>query len=204
MQKRSFTLTMLSVAVLTGGYWWLCRRNGEADFQRARESLKQVRSFRAQMISGDGQVSLLEYECPATSRARLPGKEEIQIGPEKFYRNANEDDWTRAGEPVEHPGLVCQRLASGQPTEPFPPLAEMARRGVLVQGSVIRVGGVRCREWHVQAVQPAGTRQETVCLGLDDFLPLQWKVGGATYTYSDWNKPMEIRPPQMVASTSEN
>ena len=202
MDKNMIVKIIVAVALIAGGWWWFTRRNGEEDFQRAMESMKTVTSFRAQMVSSDGQATFVEHECPSSSRTKSPDSEQVQVGTEMYYRYAS-GGWTRSGEPVEHPDLVCKRLSTGQQTDPFPPLVELTRRGLMKQGSVVRVGGVKCREWEIQIVHPLGTRKETVCLSTDDFRPVQWKVEGATTTYSDYNKPMNIRAPEAAALTEQ-
>jgi hypothetical protein len=214
MEKRNLVGLLAVIVVAAGLYWWFTRRSGEEDFGRAKEALKSVRSFRVQTASGEGgeqMVEIIEHECPSSTHITRKMKysqssdyssEEIQVGAVKYYRDSQSSSWIQGSEPVENPDHVCNSLASVGEGGPFPPLTEMSRRGLFKQGSVVKVNNEKCREWHVQMVHPLGTRKETVCLGVDDFIPRRWSVEGSETTYYDFNKPIGIRAPAATAASA--
>jgi hypothetical protein len=74
----------------------------------------------------------------------------------------------------------------------------MIQRGVFRKGDRITVEGAACRQWIVTLPQRLPNGQlvkETVCLGEKDYLPRQRAVREGTYTFYDWNMPIEIKAP---------
>ncbi|MGH2461164.1 MAG: hypothetical protein ACRDIY_20085 [Chloroflexota bacterium] len=69
----------------------------------------------------------------------------------------------------------------------------------ITKGGTETVNGTPCQDW-VVAVSGSGSDESgggTMCIGLKDNLPVQFKdtAGKFLLTFSDWNAPIDIKPP---------
>lgn len=69
----------------------------------------------------------------------------------------------------------------------------------ITKGGTETVNGTPCQDW-VVAVSDSSSDQSTagtMCVGLHDNLPVQFKdtTGKFSMTFSDWNAPIDIKPP---------
>src|SRR6185437_5432368 len=69
----------------------------------------------------------------------------------------------------------------------------------ITKGGTETVNGIQCQDWNVKT---AGTGSDpsndgTMCVGLHDNLPVNYKqsTGKVVGVFSDWNAPIDIKPP---------
>ena len=190
--------------------------SGEKEFQKTLNAMKQVRSVRTASVADPTptQHSEMSWELSCAQDAyhyrwdtvesdpKNPAEasqEEVHVG-STVYEHKKDDSWQAhqfsAG--VKAAGSMCAKLADGTETEILPDIATMIRRGILEKGDKKTVNGVRCREWKVTMRGGfSGLEHDTLCLGLDDYLPYEMTVDWqhSRTTYSDYNVPFQLELP---------
>jgi hypothetical protein len=92
----------------------------------------------------------------------------------------------------------CGNLAQGTDSNVLPRIATMIKRGILQKGDKKTVNGVRCREWLVAMKgAPGGLEHDTLCIGLQDYLPYELTVDWehSRSSFSDYNSPIQFDVP---------
>jgi len=66
----------------------------------------------------------------------------------------------------------------------------------VTKGGTETINGTHCQDWTVDT-SGSNPTTATMCIGLQDNLPVQFKDpnGKFTMTFSDWNAPIDIKPP---------
>jgi hypothetical protein len=212
--------------IIIGMVLWAVSPNGggEKEFARAKQALRSVRSYKYQMIAdskgqqyheGSGEMDCQNGDHTTlhivnTSDPDHPfdqTTEEIHVTG-KGYSRTGEAPWIQMrymGMAPPDPKNECQMLAAGRAVSSFPDYDALIKRAMIGKGDKKTVNGVRCREW--KAVIPHGTNSmpdsTTVCLGLDDHLPYEvHEPYGVHLTYRDFNVPVQIEEPEVVAVAS--
>lgn len=203
---------------------YLIPGNGEKEFQRTLDALKQVQSVHIASTTDQSgtqhsemlwEVSCLQqayhytWHLVDTSNPGTPSeinRDEMHVGILQ-WDHQSDDSWapSRHGNSGSTGINLCTRIREGGDSGPMPAIATMIRRGILQKGDKKTVGGVRCREWNVTLKGPTGLDHDTVCLGVDDHLPYESTVGWqhTRTVYSDYNSPVPLALPNAaVQSTS--
>ncbi len=197
--------------------------NGEKEFQRTLDALKQVHSVRAENTSVQSATQntdmLWEVSCEqdayrykwhAVGNGSEITRDEMHVGNLEYDRQSD-DSWAlgKNGSGGTTPKALCSRITQGD-AGMMPAIGTMIKRGILQKGDKKTVSGVRCREWHVTLRGIGGLEHDTVCLGVDDHLPYEvvssWQ--NSHTVYSDYNSLPLALPEAAVqaasATTSSN
>ena len=191
---------------------------GMKEFERAREALTHVRSWKVEgRVSGSDSATgeyLVEVNCPLSRRttqhirpaaAGEPREltfESIAIGNDSYIRTGWASRWTHTRSAGAAPTFVCAHLERAQDAIGMPPFRQWLTGAYAIEKENLRqtVDG-RCREWKV--VAPGGFSRppevDFVCLGVSDHLP---RFRGAPGTvveerFYDWNVPNDIVAPPL-------
>lgn len=217
----------IGFALVAWAVSYLGTGNGEKEFEKTREAMRQLHSFRVASNSSLRETQhhelLWEVDCnrdvvhfkrhlvdTGTDPATDFQQDELTVSGREYFRQAD-GSWARPGGyggPAYSAKGYCGMLQQNADTNVLPPISTMIQRGVLQKGDKKTVNGVRCRDW--QVTLRGGTARfehDTVCIGLEDHLPYEWTVDWdhQRTTFSDYNKPMEFELPDaevQPASTS--
>jgi hypothetical protein len=153
-----------------------------------------AKSYRAKVLIGP-TAQKVEYDLEVVKpdkvhttivQAGTTSFEGYQVGQDAYISAAGV--WSKATPQQANPLDVFNTAATVA-------LGEAIKNGVAkaVKGAVTAVNNEPCQEWHVTG---AGV-DETICVGLADNLTRSVKTtdGVYTYTYADWNKPIDIKFP---------
>ncbi len=181
--------------------------NGEKEFKKTLQAMKQVRSFRAayvgHMTGTQTSETSWEVDCnrgilrrsdhtleTSTNPPAEMRSDQLLVAGKKYVRK--DESWSPNGFAPEaySSKWYCVNLAQGTNTNLFPDIATMIQRAILEKGDKKTVNGVRCREWLI-TMKMGGPEIEhnTVCIGLDDHLPYEMNAdyNRAHYSFSDYN-----------------
>jgi hypothetical protein len=198
--------------------------NGEKEFQRSLDAIKQVRSVRVATIADATPTEHIEMSwelvCAQNAlhykwhlvesdpdKAADISQEEIHVG-NVSYEHTADDSWKPGISAIgsANPKGICRMLAQGAESRVLPDFATLIKRAIIQKGDKKSVNGTRCREWKVTMKGgPGGLEHDTVCLGLDDHLPYEmtgdWQHSRTTY--SDYNTSFQLDlPVALLHSTS--
>jgi len=188
--------------------------NGEKEFQKTLEAMKQVKSFRVAFTSNMGiQTSEMLWEVDCDRDIVHHQMHVVQTSP--TFQEIKQDQLVVSGREYDRYGdgrwspsryatggtakNYCGTLAQGADSGVIPQIGTMIKRGVIQKGDKKTVNGVRCREWLVTLRGgPARLEHDTVCIGLDDHLPYEVTVDWAHShsTFSDYNTPLQFDLPE--------
>jgi hypothetical protein len=177
--------------------------NGEKEFQKTLDAMKQVHSFRVAFTSNMGiQTSEMLWEVDCNRDIVHHQMHVVQTAP--TFQEIKQDEMVVSGREYERKGdgswsqsryasggtakWYCGNLAQGTDSSVMPQIATMIKRGVIQKGDKKTVNGFRCREWLVTMKGGmTGLEHDTVCIGLDDHLPYEVTVDWAHShsTFSD-------------------
>jgi hypothetical protein len=197
--------------------------NGEKEFQRSLEAMKQVRAVRVASTADATATQHVELSwdlvCAQDAlhykwhlvetdpdRAADILQEEIHVG-NTSYERQRDDSWKPGTSAIgsANPAGICKMLAQGAESRILPDLPTMIKRAIIQKGDKKTVNGVRCREWKVAMKGgPSGLEHDMVCLGLDDHLPYEmtgdWQHSRTTY--SDYNAAFQLELPATALQTA--
>jgi hypothetical protein len=218
--------------LLAGGIFWgvgqaVNPSDGDTEFKKALEAMKQVKSFRGTYIeSASSSVHsqrLWEVDCnqvivhqqshdsQASTDAPFEMKEdELLVGDLRYIRD-NSGSWQNTGEAGIRSSAKwnCDNIAQGTARDLLPDILTMTHHAMFEKGAKKTVNGVACREWKFDVRYAVSSQKGSVCLGVDDHLPYEMTAeNGGRYSYSDYNRPIQIEVPradlQPVSSTNES
>jgi hypothetical protein len=188
--------------------------NGEKEFQKTLDAMKQVHSFRVAFTSNMGiQTSEMLWEVDCNRDIVHHQMHVVQTAP--TFQEIKQDEMVVSGREYERKGdgswsqsryasggtakMYCGNLGQGADNSVMPQIATMIKRGVIQKGDKKTMNGVRCREWLVTMKGGmTGLEHDTVCIGLDDHLPYEVTVDWAHShsTFSDYNTPLQFDLPE--------
>lgn len=119
--------------------------------------------------------------------------ESILIGQDSYSNITGK--WTKAQVPAN---VMSPVFLSSDPQKLFDQIGSSQKNGTLTKGGVSQVDGAPCQEWAwTPPTTSASQLGGTMCIGLKDSLPLQFKTGDGKVVakYSDWNAPISIVAP---------
>jgi len=212
--------------LLAGGIFWgigqaVGPSSGDVELKKTLEAIKDVKSFRgAYIASGSSALHserIWEVDCnrvvihqqshDSQTGAESPfemKEDEVLVGDQRYIRDSN-GSWENGGFAGDRDTAKwhCQNLMSG---DLLPDIPNLISHGMMHKLDKKTVNGVRCRDWKFEIVTAISSRPGTVCIGVDDHLPYEMTMVGGTYSYSDYNRPVQIEVPQggvQPASSSE-
>lgn len=209
---RLWVVLVAGVVIVVGlAVWQSWPDPAKKQFPLAAEALTTVRTFRYQYAELAGlrpNRESHEIACPSSQHVTIYSAsgdfgiyEQVYVDGRYFMLPPDADVWREytEGDPSLDPGTLCQRLAAGQYTPPFPPYDMFLRRGLPEQGPVKTLeGGRRCQEWKVNVPQMGIVDDsESFCLDLETHLPLVRMTATGRYVFSDYNAEIFIKVPRL-------
>jgi len=197
--------------------------SGDTEFKAALESMKQVKSFRGTYIesasSPQHSERLWEVDCnrvivhqqshdsQGNSGSPFEMKQDELLVGDHIYTRDRDGSWESAGDagPTYSAKWYCDNLAQGTVRDLLPDILTMTRHAVIGKGDKKTVNGVRCREWNFAMRSAVNAQQGSVCIGVDDHLPYEMTTeNGGRYSYSDYNRPIQIEAPEAVLQSASS
>lgn len=194
---------------------------GKAELQRSFDTKKEVKSFRMktvlQLHPGRPLETIVDVSCPDRERFTTTIGDKafhaVRIG-NKAYVEQKDGSWTTQETPAagwspcgDNPGEPAPWAVMNEGRDPATVLAKMADSAEIVRGSFAATPAGNCQQWIVNLNMPGGSAHGhgnnglhyTVCIDPGDHLPRSVIMGsgGVVTTYSDWNQPVKIDPPNM-------
>lgn len=222
LASRSQLACLIIAAVFVFGavlYVWLPNL-GAREFERAREALRHVTSWKMEgrIVGSDsaGGEYLEEVSCPSSqhttqhirgtaANSREMVLETIQIGSDRYtYGSYSQIEgakpWSRF---VAGLSETCAKLSSGEDVGQLPPLHRWSGGAYVIEKENLReTADGACREWKVliPGAYSSAPNAEFVCLGVGDHLPRFVGVPGSAgeVHFYDWNVPIDIQPPDVA------
>ncbi|MGA2857359.1 MAG: hypothetical protein ABSE40_10840 [Candidatus Sulfotelmatobacter sp.] len=217
---------VVAVAIVAWAASYLTTGSGEKEFQKTLAAMKQVRSFRAAISStpySQRNDLLWEVDCnrnlvhrqehyvntcadpPACTQQSDMSLDQLDWTVYRYDRQAD-GSWKGGHLTTNQTRYLCGHLAEGTDSNLMPPIATMIKRGIIQKGDKKTVNGVKCREWLVTLKGgPGGLEHDTLCLGLEDYLPYEMTVDWehSRALFSDYNAAIEFDlPAEVVRATS--
>jgi len=207
----------IGVAIIAWAFSYVGTGNGEKEFQKTLDAMRQARSFRVATTASlretqhhellwevDCNRDVLHFKRNLTDSGTDPAtdfqQDQLIVSGREYDRQAD-GAWAR---PRGYGGAAytakgyCNALQQGVDSYILPEIYTMIQRGVLQKGDKKTVDGVRCREWLVTLRGgPSRLEHDTVCIGLDDHLPYELTVDWehSRTVFSDYNKPLQFELP---------
>lgn len=214
---------LLAGAFIWGAIYVLTPENGDAEFQKAMEATEKVKSFRGLYV-GSSQTSqhaerLWEVDCnrvifhkrsqesQAGSDSMEVKEDFLMVGSDLKYTRNSDGSWYKSKyEPKLYSGSwYCDNIAQGTVRDVLPDFRAMIRSASFGKADKKTVNGVRCQDWNFKMHSANSGQKGTMCIGLDDHLPYEMTVEDAgRYTYTDYNRPLQIEAPQEVLQSASN
>ena len=218
----------IAAAVLAAGaiFWGVGQAvgpsNGDEEFQKSLEAMKQIKSFRATYVASgvsSHMQTLWEVDCgqvivhQQSQNSQTGGdstfemkEDELSVGTQRYRRDGN-GSWENAGTMLgdrDSAKWHCDRVAQGTANDLLPDMLTMVHHATTEKGDKKTVNGVRCREWKFDSRTAMSTTQGSVCLGLEDHLPYEMTMAGGRYSYSDYNRPIQFDVPSAMLQTASS
>ena len=199
--------------------------SGDTEFKQTLESMKQVKSFRgaySESASSTQSARLWEVDCNRvivhqhshdsqtnTESSYGMREDELLVGDQRYVREGN-GAWENTGYAGDRGSAkwYCENIARGTVRDLLPDMYKLVSHGISEKGEKKTVNGVRCREWKFEIRTVMSSQKGSVCIGVDDHLPYEMTMDGGHYSYSDYNRPIQIEAPeaalQPASSTTES
>lgn len=215
----------IGAILLAGLFFWavgyvVTPNNGDAEFQKMLEAMKQVKSFRGAYVGstpGNQHAERLwEVDCTrgivhkqsqlsqTTATPLDLNEDEFLVGSDQMYTRNNDGSWekTKYTATLYSASWYCESLPKGTVRDLLPDVLEMLRHAMIGKGDKKTVNGVRCQSWDFAMKSATSGQKGSVCIGLEDHLPYEMTTdNGGRYTYSDFNRPIQFDAPETVLQT---
>lgn len=210
--RAGIVLAALAVVVIGQTIYQAWSESAGQEFARAARALAEVRSFRYEYADVPGSHvnwESFDIACPDRQRRVVTRVadgatfEYVRVGDAAYYHTPSSNGWRESDDltGTMDLGILCEKLAAGAHTGPFPPYAMLLKRGFPVRGKIKPVNGIECREWNVKVPQMGIVDDsESFCLTLDSYLPVYRVTGSGRYSFSDYNAPIRIKTPRVTAA----
>lgn len=204
---KGLAFAVAAALVLGFGYWMLAPGDGPAEFERSREAMRHMQSWKFTFtgtMSGKSEIQA-EVSCPDAHvvRRQMDGPEDFAyleylfVDGVAYRRKAPGDAW-EVTETAWGFEAACDQMRKGYDTRDLLPQFANIRLGgrfQIEQGERKTVEGEKCRVWHLKnLLQAEAFRNEQICIGADDHLPRERVTENGRYTYTQWNAPISIPP----------
>jgi hypothetical protein len=211
--------------VLAGLFVWgvkyvVTPDNGDAEFQKMLEAMKQVKSFRGVYVDGTQHAERLwEVDCSRSivhkqsqdlQTSANPSEmkdDEFLVNSDQKYTHTSDGSWqkTKYTAAAYSASWYCENLAQGTVRDLVPNVREMLRHAMIGKGDKKTVNGVRCQDWKFVMKSSYSGQKGSVCIGLEDHLPHEMTTDdGAHYSYSDYNQPIQFDAPEAVLQAASS
>ncbi len=204
------------VLLAIGVFWGIGQAvgpsSGDVELKKTLEAIRQVKTFRGAFIEsapGAHSQRIWEVDCnhaiihqqthdsqaAATESDFEMQMDEYLVGDQRYIRD-NSGSWENAGYAGDRNTAkwYCQNLTDGH--DLLPDVPTLISHGMMHKLDKKTVNGVRCRDWKFEIVTAVSSRPGTVCIGVDDHLPYEMTMAGGVYSYSDFNRPLQLEAPQ--------
>jgi hypothetical protein len=208
---------VMGILVFWGTGYVVSGNSGDQEFQKMLEATKQIKTFRSVSVasspSGQQSGKLWEVDCnrgiihkvtrdlqPGTSAGFDIKEDEFLVGLDRFIRQGD-GSWQKTGDThVIYSGKwYCDNIAQASLRDLLPDTRAMLRNAMIGKGDKKTVNGVRCQDWAFAMKSSTSGQKGTVCIGMEDHLPYEMTTdNGARYSYSDYNRPIELEAPEAV------
>lgn len=212
-EKRNFwlrwpgrILLFFIILIVGGSIYYYASQAGKREIERSLPLVADATSFHTTEVLGDSIVER-DTVCPTTfderrTKAGVVVSRTVQIDMQKFTMSAD-GRWTLTR------GLDLQPCRSG------PPMGGDALASTLRQihdiagverGTEKTVNGSTCRIYHATPPfwalgSPAlSFYLGEICIDEATHYPVEVRVNGYSVTYSHWNEPLTVKPPEVDRS----
>lgn len=208
---------LLAALFFWGVGYVLTPENGDAEFQKMLEAMKQVKSFRGTFVGSTPNTQhserLWEVDCnrgivhkqlkelPNGASSVEVNEDEYMVGSDQKYTRNSDGSWekTKYEPKVYSASWYCDNLAQGTVRDLVPDVRAMLRSATFGKGDKKTVNGVRCQDWNFAMHSSNSGQRGSVCMGLEDHLPYEMTTdNGGHYSYTDYNRPMQFDGPEAV------
>lgn len=212
-------LWIVGGVLLAGAIFWgvgqaVGPSSGDAEFQKALEAMKQVKSFRGAYMEASGAQNpqkvwevdcnrVIVHEQSQFGQNSMDGSEmkedELLVGEQRYIRDGS-GGWENGGYAGERFSAkwYCENIARGTVRDLMPDIRTLISHGITEKGDKKTVNGARCREWKFDQRTVLSSRVGSICIGVDDHLPYELTMDGGRYLYSDYNQPIQFEAPEAV------
>jgi len=217
-----------AILLLAGVVFWgvgqaVNPSSGDTEFKKTLESIKQVKSFRGAYSESASSTQhserLWEVDCnrgivhqqsrdlQTSSDSPYQMREDQLLVGEQRYGRDSAGSWENLGHigPLYSGKWYCDNLAKGTMRDLLPDILNFTRHGTFEEGAKKTVNGVSCREWKFDVRTTVSVQKGSVCVGVDDHLPYEMITeNGGRYTYSDYNRPIELDVPDAILQSASS
>ncbi len=196
-------------------YWYaFVSGAGEKEFRRAHEAVAKAQSWKMRYGTARPRMrSVLEAEVSCTGGIHLSRSMEFINNPANnytqevafadgawYYTEQRTGEWRPGAGYDSEFVYVCMLKDRGDDAPPLPPFKHFIQSMSIAKGEKKVVNGVECRVWHARhPIKAAAELNEDVCLD-EQHLPRERVVDGGVYTYWDWNMPITVKRPLVIAA----
>ncbi|HTT24014.1 MAG TPA: hypothetical protein VMG82_34130 [Candidatus Sulfotelmatobacter sp.] len=213
-------LWIFGCLLLAGAIFWgvgqaVGPSGGDTELQKALDAMEHVKSFKgmyADGTAGSHSERLWEVDCNRViihmqSHNSLSGgdspfemnRDELLVGEQRYTRDSS-GGWENNGYAGDRGSAkwYCDNIARGTVSDLMPDVRTMISHALTEKGEKKTLNGARCREWKVAIRTPLSAKGGSLCIGMDDHLPYEMTMDGGHYSYSDYNRPIQVDVPEAV------
>jgi hypothetical protein len=221
MGKSLWIVAILLAGLFVWGVGYVVApANGDAEFQKMLEAMKQVKSFRGVHVEST-QLSQKVWEVDCNRGILHKQTQDLQAGTnppqikEDVFLVGSDWQYTRDSDgsfertkytpKLYSASWYCDNIAQGTVRDLFPNVLEMLRHAMIGKGDKKTVDGVRCQDWTF-VMKGANTGQKgSVCIGLEDHLPHEMITDdNGHFSYTDYNRTAPFDAPQDVLQAASS
>ena len=215
MRFWTWLLARLVVAIVLVGWvlsYLFLPSSGDREFRRTLDGYKRINTIhytlvsdnpaqhledQADMICSDDAFRHTQSFVVHQAAGDVSVQNETMRAGGQDYRLQNDGRWKRDFSGVEPPRNTCRRIAAGDFAWIVPDIRRMLEHGIIEKGDKKTVDGRLCRDWKVTLRQGPNLEHRTLCIGVEDHLPVEMVTGGSRETYA-FNTPIQIDAPTDV------
>jgi len=218
----------IGAILLAGLFFWgvsyvLNPENGDAEFQKMLEAMKQVKSFRGVYVGSTPNTQhserLWEVDCnrsivhkrsqdlPNGANAVETTDDQFFVGSDQKFTRTSDGSWekSRYTSVPYSAKWYCENLPQGTLRDLLPDVRALLRSATFGKGDKKTVNGVRCQDWNFTNHSRNSGQRGTVCIGLADHLPYEMTIDNSgRYSYTDYNRPLELDAPEAVLQAASS
>jgi hypothetical protein len=217
MSRFTIVVMLLAAGLFFWGVSYVMTPNGgDAEFQKMLEATEHVKSFRGSYVgsgaSAGNSAQIWEVDCnrsvvhkvsqtPQTNASPAQVQDDLLLVGLERYAHQSDGTWLKTGDKhVMYSGQwYCDNLAQGSLRDLLPDARSMLRNAMIGKAEQKTVSGVRCQDWQFAMKSMSSGVHGTLCIGVEDHLPYEMTTdGGAHYTYSGYNQPIQLEVPEII------
>jgi hypothetical protein len=214
--------------LLAGLFFWgvgyvVTPENGDAEFQKMLEAMKQVKSFRGTFVGSTPNTRhserLWEVDCnrsivhkrsqdlPNGPNAVDTTDDQFFVGSDQKFTRTSDGSWEKSQytSVAYSAKWYCENLPQGTLRDLLPDVRALLQSATFGKGDKKTVDGVRCQDWKFTNHSRNSGQRGTVCIGLGDHLPYEMTIDNSgRYSYTDYNRPLELDAPEAVLEAASS